>query len=107
MSIERHFNGSRKWAAAMIGIGCMGAVYASGLTALVLCDAGKAQHVVSLANIAIVFLGGITGTLVTGQSLVDWRHGSANQSISGDRLEKRETVVRNYAPKHYDDEAVS
>ena len=105
--IEKHFKGSKKWAAAMIGIGSMGMIYTSGLAALVLCEAGKAQHVVSLANIAIVFLGAITGSLVTGQSLVDWRHGSTNQTTSEDRMEKRETVVRTYAPKHYDDESIS
>ena len=106
MSMGQHFKSSKKWAAAMVGIWCMGAVYGTGLAALLASDAQKAQHVVSLANIAIVFLGAITGSLVTGQSFVDWRHGSKAESRSEDVEERRETVERVYAPKHYDDEAI-
>ncbi len=100
MSPARHFR-SRKWAAAMIGTGCVLFVYATTLAAVVLCAPEKGQLIVAIANMTVVFLGAITGSLVTGQSFVDWRHGSSYSQQS-----QQETSERAYAPKHYDDPSI-
>lgn len=106
----RHF-GSRKWAAAVIGIGCVMVVFVGSLGCVLVVPSEKAAEVVALANMTVVFLGAITGSLVTGQSFVDWRHGSQSQfEAVTKRLEvesNQELVPRVVASKHYDDKTVS
>jgi len=88
-------------------------VYATALCAVLAAPADKAQTIVSIGNMAVVFLGAICGSLVTGQSFVDWRHGSQSQFVGEDRRSEssvtvnQETTQRSFAPKHFDDEAIS
>jgi hypothetical protein len=77
-------------------------VFGATLLAVVWVPGEKVASVVALGNMALVFLGAISGGLITGQSLVDWRHGSLSQFVA---VEEREERV--FAPKHFDDEAVS
>lgn len=104
---------SRKWTAAVLGTGCVMFVYATALTAVLFAPAEKAQTIVSIGNMAVVFLGAICGSLVTGQSFVDWRHGSESQFIGQDRRSEsnisltQNTTQRVFAPKHFDDETIS
>ena len=67
-----------------------------------------APQIVNLANIAIVFLGSVTGVMVGGQSFVDWKHGSASQFRSNDindtRTENVSTTERIERPRDYDSE---
>ncbi len=101
---------SRKWTAALLGTSCVLFVYCTGMVAIAECPGEKAQMVVSLANIAVVFMGAITGSLITGQSFVDWRHGSQSQFAAMDETQRvesnRDLVPRTFAPKHYDDETI-
>jgi hypothetical protein len=68
------------------------------------------QGLVAIANLALVALGAISGSLITGQSFVDWRHGSqsqyATESVDVTRAETREITVRTSAPKHYDEDGI-
>ena len=102
---------SRKFIVALLGIGCAMVVFLSGLGAVLICSVDKAQMVVGLANIVMVFLGAVIGSLVTGQSFVDWRHGSASQNVMLDSkksdVRKLEVVARSVAAKHFDDESIS
>lgn len=101
----KHFR-SRKWAAAMVGTGCVLFIYATTLAAVVLCAAEKGQLIVAIANMTVVFMGAITGSLVTGQSFVDWRHGSQSQFVAEERRSEARAEARVFAPKHYDDAAL-
>ena len=111
-ALNRHL-ASRKWTAAMVGTGCVMTVYATTLAAVFAAPVEKAQTIVTIGNMAVVFLGAITGSLVTGQSFVDWRHGSQSQftgeerRIDSETRSRQETIERVYAPKHYDDPALS
>ena len=96
-----------------MGTGCVMFVYATTLAAVIAAPVEKAQTIVSIGNMAVVFLGAICGSLVTGQSFVDWRHGSQSQFTGEDRrIESTSSVIeeqtqRVVAPKHFDDEAIS
>ena len=95
-----------------MGTGCVLFVFATALLGVVLSPADKAQMIVAIANMTVVFLGAITGSLVTGQSFVDWRHGSQSQFVAEDRREsleahsESEITTRAFAPKHFDDESI-
>lgn len=95
----------------MVGTGCVLLVYATTLVSVVLSPVEKAQTIVAIGNMTVVFLGAITGSLVTGQSFVDWRHGSQSQFIGEDRRIdshcEQETTERVFAPKHFDDASIS
>jgi hypothetical protein len=107
MNPPNHFK-SRKFTFAFIGTGSVLGVFGASMATMVLCP-GIAAQVVNLANIAIVFLGSVTGVMVTGQSFVDWRHGSASQFSSRDskeeinetRTEKIEYTERTVRPRDF------
>ena len=100
---------SRKWTAAMVGTACVMTVYGATMAAVIVAPAEKAQTLMAIGNMAVVFLGAITGSLVSGQSLVDWRHGSQTQFTTEERRSdsRQEQVERVFAPKHYDNETIS
>lgn len=91
---------SKKWAAAVLGTGCVLFVFVVAVGATLFASPEKAGHLAGLANIATVALSALLTSLVAGQSCVDWRHGSATRYES----ENRERV---FAPKHYDDATLS
>jgi len=95
----------------MVGTGCVLFVYATTLASVVLSPVEKAQTMVAIGNMTVVFLGAITGSLVTGQSFVDWRHGSQSQFVGEelriDQHSEQEINRRVFAPKHFDDESIS
>ena len=109
---SRHFK-SRKFTFAVLGTCAVLAVFATSMVTMVLCPA-IAPQIVNLANIAIVFLGSVTGVMVGGQSFVDWKHGSASQfndindtaNITEDRRENSDerisTIEKIERPRDYD-----
>ena len=101
--------GSRKWTAAMVGTACVMTVYGITLGSVFIAPTEKAQTLMAIGNMAVVFLGAITGSLVSGQSLVDWRHGSQSQFTAEEHRSdsRQEQIERTFAPKHYDDETIS
>jgi len=106
---SRHLS-SRKWTAGLLGTGCVLFVFCATLVAVCLVSAMKAQALVATANLTLVALGAITGSLITGQSFVDWRHGSESQfgaeTINRSVTESEENNTRVYLPKHYDDDGI-
>ncbi|MCX6968484.1 MAG: hypothetical protein NTZ46_12055 [Verrucomicrobia bacterium] len=102
----RHWS-SKKWTAAMVGTGCVLAVFAIGSGAVLLAAPEKAAYLSALANTATVAISALLTSLVAGQSCVDWRHGSATRYETQDLHAKEEKIERVFAPKHYDDPAVS
>lgn len=106
---KKHFT-SRKWTAGVVGTCCVLFVFSATLVAVCLVSAHKAQALVATANIALVALGAITGSLITGQSFVDWRHGSQSQFAvesaipNGEFASEGSTPI--YPPKHYDEDGI-
>jgi hypothetical protein len=103
---------SRKFTFALIGTLAVFLVFGISLASMVTCPAICPQ-IVNLANIAIVFLGSVTGVMVGGQSFVDWKHGSGSQFSSNDihdaeTLNENETYTEKIErPRDYDDGSVS
>jgi len=93
----RHFK-SRKFTFALIGTAAVMLVFLSSLGTIVL-SPSVAPQVVNLANIAIVFLGSVTGVMLTGQSLVDWKHGSSSQFTEETKRNEDIQVKVEYAEK--------
>ena len=98
---------SKKWTAAVFGTGCVLFVFATTTAATLLAAPEKAAHLAGLANTATVALSALLTSLVAGQSCVDWRHGSTTKYETQERRETEEKTERVFAPKHYDDPAVS
>jgi len=98
---------SKKWTAAVFGTGCVLFVFVVAVGATLLAAPEKAAHLAGLANIATVALSALLTSLVAGQSCVDWRHGSATNYEAQEQRETEEKIERVFAPKHYDDPAVS
>jgi len=102
-----HFK-SKKFTFALIGTVSVFLVYSSSLITLVHSPAVAAQ-IVNLANLAIVFLGSVTGVMLTGQSLCDWKHGSESNFNSDDKTE--ENLTESFTgvlarPRDFDDGTV-
>lgn len=67
-----------------LGVCCSLIVFLASLAAIIFKGADIAQHVVSLANTVVVFLGMMVSVLVTGQSAVDWQYTSSLSATSTD-----------------------
>lgn len=117
MEVKKHIDshlGSKKFTAAIFGTLSVLFVFAVSLIAMIFCPP-IASNVAGLANICIVFLGSVTGALITGQSFVDWRNQGENRFNSETKNsveestrtenynEKREIIERIERPKKYDD----
>lgn len=107
---------SKKWIAMVLGVLCSIIVFLASLATIIIKGADIAQHVVSLANTVVVFLGMTVSILVTGQSAVDWRHTSSLSAATSDEIktfvkkieidikQKNETIDK-YRDKYKDDES--
>ena len=98
---------SKKWAAALLGSAAVLCVFGVTTGAVLFAPPEKAAHLAGLANIATVALSALITSLVAGQSCVDWRHGSATGYAAEEWRTTQESIERVFAPKHYDDPALS
>lgn len=91
---------SKKAIAMLIGTACVMLIFFSSLATIILIKGLAASEVVSLANMAIVFLGMLVSVAITGQSAVDWKHGStlaSSQTVEDKRYtenKKEEKIIR-------------
>lgn len=62
--------------------------------------------VLGMFNVIMSLIGAISGTLISGQSFVDWKHGSVSQAVVTHATEKIEQVIERKSIKsnHFEDE---
>lgn len=89
---------SKKWTMALIGLGCVMATYATGITVCVM-KPEIAPHIVSLSTMVVTFLGSLVGAYTIGQSFVDWRTQASVATVSQTSREdvnvRQELIQRN------------
>ena len=76
-------------------------IYASSLISICLANTDKSSQIVSLANLAIVFIGSIASILITGQSAIDWKAVSAVESINSTEYKKEEYIKQEIERQEY------
>lgn len=82
---------SKKAIAMLIGTICVMLVFFSSLIAIIWVKGSAASEIVSLANVAIVFLGMLVSICITGQSAVDFRYGASANLTSEHKVEEKIT----------------
>ena len=80
------------------------AIYAAAGTALVMftfvlsliavvCKPVASGDIFGLANLVVIYLGAVTGVLITGQSLVDWKAMTTIQRLSATQEQRSEETL--------------
>lgn len=80
---------SKKWLGAIIAVMCVMLVYFSSAAVLVFSSSDNAQHIVSISNVTITFLGMVFSSLILGVSAVDWKSMQSLTSVHTSTMENK------------------
>jgi protein-S-isoprenylcysteine O-methyltransferase Ste14 len=86
---NRPLKESKKWLGAIIAVICVMLVYFSSVAILAFGSPNISEHIVSLSNVTITFLGMVFSSLILGVSAVDWKSMQTISSIHNTEVENR------------------